>query len=50
LWNPDIKLDENGEAIVSFYTSDIKGQFVGTIEGIDNNGVPIKSKFYFTVK
>ncbi len=37
-WNPEIVTDENGEANISFYTSDEKGKFLITIEGIGENG------------
>ena len=50
IWNPEITLNDKGEETINFYTSDVKGKFVGIIEGIDSNGVPVKSKFYFTVK
>jgi hypothetical protein len=50
IWNPEITLNDKGEEAINFYTSDVKGKFVGIIEGIDGNGVPVKSKFYFTVK
>jgi uncharacterized protein YfaS (alpha-2-macroglobulin family) len=37
-WNPEISTDENGEANISFYTSDEKGKFLVTIEGVGENG------------
>jgi hypothetical protein len=37
-WNPEIKTDENGEANISFYTSDEKGKFLITIEGVGERG------------
>ena len=37
-WNPEIITDENGEANFSFYTSDEKGKFLITIEGVGENG------------
>jgi hypothetical protein len=37
-WNPEVKTDENGEADISFYTSDEKGKFLITIEGVGENG------------
>ncbi len=37
-WNPEIMTDVNGEANISFYTSDEKGKFLITIEGVGENG------------
>jgi hypothetical protein len=37
-WNPEVKTDENGEANISFYTSDEKGKFLITIEGVGERG------------
>ncbi|HUQ97709.1 MAG TPA: hypothetical protein VM010_08585 [Chitinophagaceae bacterium] len=38
LWKPQVTLDKNGRAIISFYTSDQKGTYRVMIEGIDENG------------
>ena len=32
-WNPAVKLDENGEATISFYTSDSDSQYRIEVEG-----------------
>lgn len=32
-WNPAVKLDENGEATISFYTSDSDSQYCIEVEG-----------------
>ena len=37
-WNPEIITDDNGESTISFYTSDEKGKFLITIEGVGENG------------
>jgi len=37
-WNPHIKTDENGMAIVSFRTSDVEGNYKVTMEGITWHG------------
>lgn len=37
-WNPEVKTDVNGEANISFYTSDEKGKFLITIEGVGEGG------------
>jgi len=38
VWEPLIITDENGEAIVQFFTSDIRSVFNGWVEGIGVNG------------
>jgi len=40
-WNPLIVTNEQGEANISFYTSDEKGKFLITIEGISVDGVQV---------
>jgi hypothetical protein len=37
-WNPEVTTDENGEAIITFYTSDEMGKFLITIEGVGESG------------
>ncbi|MDO4736316.1 MAG: hypothetical protein Q4B21_04800, partial [Bacteroidia bacterium] len=32
-WNPAVKLDENGEATISFYTSDSDSEYRIEVEG-----------------
>jgi hypothetical protein len=48
LWNPDLIIEN--EKTISFYTSDIKGQFEISIEGFTSDGKPISIKEYFEVK
>ncbi len=38
-WQPYIKTDNNGEATITFYTDKLGGKFVGSIQGISENGV-----------
>lgn len=40
LWKPNIKLDQNEETI-SFYTSDVKGNFEVVLEGFTEHGKPV---------
>ncbi|MFC4739016.1 hypothetical protein ACFO3U_03325 [Flavobacterium ponti] len=47
LWNPDLIIEN--EKTISFYTSDIKGQFEISIEGFTSDGKPISIKEYFEV-
>jgi hypothetical protein len=37
-WNPLIKTDENGNATISFRTSDVEGNYKVTMEGITSQG------------
>lgn len=39
LWAPSVITDENGEATVSFYCSDINTGFTVTVEGVDGLGL-----------
>jgi hypothetical protein len=47
-WSPFIFTDENGEAAISFYTNDVKGLFVGMLQGVTNDGV-MRGEVEFTV-
>lgn len=49
-WNPAFLTDENGEAILRFYTSDLSGAFVGKIEGITASGLLGHSNFVLEVQ
>jgi TonB-dependent SusC/RagA subfamily outer membrane receptor len=49
-WEPNITTDKNGEAVISFYTGDRKGAYIGMLEGIDQNGNITHEKIYFEVK
>lgn len=49
LWKPDIKLDSK-EANLSFYTSDIKGNFEVVLEGFTENGYPVYVSKNITVR
>jgi len=49
LWKPDIKLDTKEETL-SFYTSDIKGNFEVILEGFTENGQPVYVSKNITVK
>lgn len=49
LWVPIITT-ENNETQLSFFTSDISGEFEIAIEGFTDNGNPISVKEYFEVK
>ncbi len=49
-WKPDIITNENGEATIEFYCSDINTKFIGIIEGIDGSGLIGNKKFDFRVR
>ncbi|WP_347050246.1 hypothetical protein [Flavobacterium olei] len=49
LWKPNIKL-ESEEENISFYTSDIKGNFDIVLEGFTENGQPVYVSKNITVK
>lgn len=49
-WTPNLLFDVQGKAKASFFTSDQIGNYVGVIQGISENGIPISSYFNFVVK
>lgn len=50
LWEPSVITDEKGEAVLSFYCSDINTDFVGRIEGVSGNGLLGTGNFKFSVR
>jgi len=50
LWEPTVFTDENGEATLSFFCSDINTDFVGRIEGVGGDGLLGTGFFKFTVR
>lgn len=48
-WNPNIAVDKNGNSSVSFYTSDITGKYIGSLQGLSADGTPLAKFFYFNV-
>ena len=49
-WKPDIITNEQGEANITFFCSDINSQFTGTIEGVSGDGLLGAENFKFSVK
>jgi hypothetical protein len=49
-WSPLIVTDENGEATIRFYCSDVISRFTGIAEGISGNGELGSGRFNFHVK
>lgn len=48
-WQPDLRLNADGEAEISFYTSDMDGRYVVTVQGMAGT-VPVAVQQRFTVK
>jgi hypothetical protein len=49
-WNPLIAVNSGQSALITFYTSDNKGIFLGRAEGIDKEGNPVSAEFTFVVE
>jgi hypothetical protein len=49
-WNPDVKVDEHGEASVSFPTTDVDGTYKVVIEGMTASGSPFRAVKYLKVE
>lgn len=50
LWSPKNKTGKQGKGEISFYTSDQKGNYVGVIQGISNEGSASNTYFTFSVR
>ncbi|NIJ45523.1 hypothetical protein FHR24_001991 [Wenyingzhuangia heitensis] len=49
-WEPIIRTNNNGATEVSFYTSDIRSDYIIEVEGISDNGTPIHGIKTFNVE
>jgi hypothetical protein len=49
-WNPNITLDEKGEAKVEFYAADLKGHYRIVVEGTAPDGTPVRAEKVITIK
>ena len=49
-WKPDIVTDRNGEATISFFSSDIRGHFTGLVEGVGEDVLLGTNRFGFSVR
>jgi len=49
-WNHNLVISPGKETVISFYTSDIKGEYVGRVEGTRNDGIPVAAEFKYTVE
>ncbi|WP_276482599.1 hypothetical protein [Paraflavitalea pollutisoli] len=48
-WSPLIVTNEQGEATIHFYTSDIRSSFIGVVEGVSGHGALGVGRFNFSV-
>ncbi len=48
-WSPNVHTNKNGKTNIDFYTSDLDGNFVALIQGLTQNGEPVKSIIKFNV-
>ncbi len=49
-WNPTISIKGNEAKQISFFTSDVKGNFLISIQGISNKGIPVYQEVSLNVK
>jgi len=49
-WNPDVRTDVNGRAVVEFYTSDEAGDYILLVEGFTSDGQRGCTTLLFSVK
>ena len=49
-WNPDITTDHQGKQQVEFYTSDVEGNYMVVVEGLNNQGFSGSKMYTFSVK
>ncbi len=49
-WNPSVMTDDQGKAQVTFYTSDVSGNYKVVVEGLDKKGEAGSNTTSFEVK
>jgi hypothetical protein len=49
-WNNNLEIIPGRETVINFYTSDIKGEYVGRVEGIRDDGKPVTAEFEYIVE
>ena len=49
-WEPDITIDSSGSVNLEFFTSDDSGNYKIDLQGIANDGTPLKAELEFQVK
>ena len=48
-WSPNVNVNDKGEGKLSFYTSDVAGTYIGTVNGVSKNGTFGNATFTFKV-
>ncbi len=48
-WNPNVKLNENGEGKILFYSSDIATSYRVALEGVTASGIPITKEIFIEI-
>lgn len=48
-WSGNVKTNSTGSTDIEFYTSDLKGKYTALIQGVTQNGEPVKSTIQFNV-
>jgi len=49
-WEPDIRLSDDGNMEVSFFTGDLKEEYIIEIEGVSDTGIPVYTSSTFLVE
>lgn len=49
-WQPSITTGKDGKANISFYTGDLKGEFIVVVQGVSDDGKPAYQQLQFEVK
>ena len=49
-WAPDIRTGGDGQARLTWYTSDLAGEYVAVLRGISADGRPISQTLRFSVR
>ena len=49
LWEPDLKLGEDGTAQIRFYNGDRYTRIKCVLEGITDEGIPVHAEHYYDV-
>ncbi|MGB8190716.1 MAG: hypothetical protein WCF67_02300, partial [Chitinophagaceae bacterium] len=50
LWQPGLMADAKGKSAISFYTSDVPGNYIVVVQGISNDGVPGSKMMMMSVR
>ena len=50
LWNPDVKFNHDGIALIHYFNGDRYTRIKCVFEGIDNSGMPVHSEYMYNVE